>query len=671
MGIRAKLLLPLTIVAVLMLVIGYTVLNNQFGKLEKSFLSLILKGKIVDVQHSIDQMSQNALEQASLFSRMPVVVDAFRIANKGNPNDENDPMHQEARKYLRMTLAPVLKGYKESMGKDFRIHFHLPSARSLARMWRKKQVKRNGQWVDISDDLSSFRNTVIDVNKSRQPVQGIEPGRGGFTIRGLAPVTEPNGNHLGSVEVLIGFNGILKSIEKNSHIQAALYMDAALLPVTTKLQNATQNPITDNKYVLVYGKENTQVQQFAKNQLLSEGMKTTSVDLIEGADIGVAAFPVRDYRGRGIGTIVMAFDITEQEALVSTTIWVIGSILIIVIVVPIPLTFWVFEYSIKKPITQCTRIVTTIAKGDLKNIDVEKRNDEMGIIMDAVGKMSQTLSTTICTVQEIANDIANGSNELSSASETLSQGATQQAAGLEEVSASVEEISANIEQHADIAHKTKSIAMKVSTDAETGRQAVNRTLEAMRKIADEISIIEEIARQINLLALNAAIEAARAGEAGKGFAVVAAEVRKLAERSSVAAAGISELSSSSVAVAEEAGMLLKQILPDIQKTAHLIQEISTTTNEQSRSVVQVSQTFQESDSQVQQNASTAEEVAATAATLSVRSKDLQESISFFQVDDRSRVKNPRLIRVRPNRIALSQQSASTSQETTPEKFKKF
>ena len=98
-----------------------------------------------------------------------------------------------------------------------------------------------------------------------------------------------------------------------------------------------------------------------------------------------------------------------------------------------------------------------------------------------------------------------------------------------------------IRQGAENAKQTEAIARKGADDAVAGGEAVGRTVEVMRVIADKILIIEEIARQTNLLALNAAIEAARAGEAGKGFAVVAAEVRKLAERSQSAAGEISEL----------------------------------------------------------------------------------------------------------------------------------
>ena len=110
-------------------------------------------------------------------------------------------------------------------------------------------------------------------------------------------------------------------------------------------------------------------------------------------------------------------------------------------------------------------------------------------------------------------------------------------------------------------------------------------LDAMKKIADKIGIIDDIAYQTNLLALNAAIEAARAGEHGKGFAVVAAEVRKLAERSQVAAQEISQLAGSSVKMAGRAGELLTEMVPTIRKTSDLVQEIAAAGRREPRLIV--------------------------------------------------------------------------------------
>ncbi|WP_147821873.1 methyl-accepting chemotaxis protein [Salidesulfovibrio onnuriiensis] len=630
MGIRGKILLPLIVMAVVMAVAGYFGLTHEFESLEKSFISLLVKGKMNDTRESIDQMSGNALQQAALFSQMPAVVEAFEIARQGDMNDENDPRAQEAREVLRQRLAPVLAGYQKMTGDKFRLHFHLPSARSLARMWRDKQAKRNNVWVDVSDDLSDFRKTVLDVNSHRQPVQGIEPGRGGFTIRGLAPVTGPDGTHLGSVEVLIDFSTILKAMETSGEIKALLYMDADLLSITTQLRDPDKYPVKDEAYVLVYGRENAQARELATPALLSQGMKDATF-AVEG-NHGVGAFPIKDYRGTPIGAIVLSQDITAQQSLISNVMWLIALGLLAVIAIPLAVILWVLHRSILQPIQGCSRIATQIADGDLQNISHETRSDEMGLVMRAMDEMADRLVVVLGSLQTIAKDVAGGCRQLSEASDVLSQSAIDQATGLEEVSSSMEQMSSRIQQTAEIARQTESVASQAASDAREGGKAVEKTVDAMKRIAEEISIIEEIARQTNLLALNAAIEAARAGEAGKGFAVVAAEVRKLAERSGKAAAGISELSSSSVAVAEEAGGLLRKIVPDIQKTAELIHEISEATGDQDHGIREVTHAVQDTDAAVQQNASTAEQVASTAGNLTERARQMQENISYFRIE---------------------------------------
>ncbi len=183
-------------------------------------------------------------------------------------------------------------------------------------------------------------------------------------------------------------------------------------------------------------------------------------------------------------------------------------------------------------------------------------------------------------------------------------------------------MSTNITQNADNSIQTEKIALQAANEANEGGQAVNRTVEAMKDIAEKICIIEEIMRNTNLLALNAAIEAARAGEHGKGFAVVASEVIKLAERSRRAAGEISELSGTSVEIAEKAGTLLEKIVHDIQKTASLVQEISAASIEQKSGSEQLHKALLQLDSVIQQNASASEEMSSTSEEQSSQAEEM-------------------------------------------------
>ncbi len=289
--------------------------------------------------------------------------------------------------------------------------------------------------------------------------------------------------------------------------------------------------------------------------------------------------------------------------------------------------------AITRPLKSTVKILEQVANGDL-TVEIETTSkDEVGELLTATRNMVNELSHIITSVTASAANVADGSQELSSTSQQMSEGATEQAASLEEVSASMEQIAANIRQSADNAQQTEKIALQVSLDAEEGGKAVHEAVDAMKKIANTISVIEEIARQTNLLALNAAIEAARAGEHGKGFAVVASEVRQLALESKTAAGEISQLSETTTAVAEKAGNLLDAIVPVIKETADLVKEISVASQEQDTGVEQINIAIQQLDQVVQQGASASEEVAATASELAAHSDSMQDSMTYFIVDD--------------------------------------
>jgi methyl-accepting chemotaxis protein len=259
------------------------------------------------------------------------------------------------------------------------------------------------------------------------------------------------------------------------------------------------------------------------------------------------------------------------------------------------------------------------------------RRDEIGDVARSFNQFIDTLSQIIGQVRTVTDSVSMASSQVSSSAQLLSRGTSDQAASVQETTSSLEEMNASIMQNAENSRQMEHMALKGAKEMEESGKAVTESVDAMKTIAEKISIVEEIAYQTNLLALNAAIEAARAGEHGKGFAVVATEVRKLAERSQNAAQEISSVASSSVKVAEKAGQMLAELVPAIKKTAELVQEVATASREQSAGVSQVNQAMYQVDQVTQRNAAAAEELSSTANEMASQAEHAQQLMSLFKV----------------------------------------
>lgn len=392
--------------------------------------------------------------------------------------------------------------------------------------------------------------------------------------------------------------------------------------------------------------------------------------------------------------------IKNAKATADTTILVffivLGAVSLLVLLVGL-----LISNSITKPLAQVVSNAEAMADGDLGNrldAGIVGRKDEIGALGAAFDRMTRSLAEVVGKIRSSSDLLSQGSQdlnssadmmaqgieELSSSASQLSQGATEQASSAEEVSSALEEMSVSIKQNADNSLATDQIAKKSSTEAEQGAQAVLDTVDAMRRIASKIAIIEEIARNTNLLALNAAIEAARAGEAGRGFAVVASEVRKLAERSQTAAGEIASISTASVEVAEKAGGLISAIVPQIKKTADLVQEIAAASREQSLGTDQINKAVMQLDTVIQNNASFSEELSSTTEELSGQSqnvasmaeefseqaKALDETMAFFKTEETERPRERSgENRSRASAAPLPERSATKSQEVATRQAK--
>lgn len=627
-SIRFKLFVPMALIALLLaLGVGWTV-TQKFEQLEQSFAQLFLDGKRSDIELTVDSAGDDALRQAALFSQLPAVQAAYRTALQGNLDDPMDAKAQEAREHLRRELKASLAGYKKNLGSEINLHFHLPNGRSLARLWREKQTKVDGKWVDISDDISSFRKTVLDVNQQGRAVSGIEPGRGGFAIRGIVPVLDEQGKQLGSVEVLRSWKDILTSVDALDGLEAAVFMNRDLLSITTKLQDQRVYPFFGEEHVVIFGKDHPELLKLIEPEWLAKGSAFGVF-----ASQALSVFPIKDYRDQPIGAMVVARDISVQQGFLTAAMMTIAVALFLVLAIPMAYGSVAVKKLILAPLEQGLALAQQLASGDLRASLEVKSDDEVGQLLRAQLAMVERLSSSVASAKGAACSVSQGSGELMDASRKLADGAHSQAAAIEEISSTMRQIAQNIQQNSDNAARTETIAARALEKTNVGAASVQETVEAMENITGKVTIIEEIARQTNLLALNAAIEAARAGDMGRGFAVVADEVRKLAERARVAAGEIGSVSHTSLDIANRAGTLLSELVPDIEATSALVQEITTVSREQGQSVEEVNRSLQGLDGISQSNASAAEQMSSTARGFTGQAEQLTDGMAFFQTHE--------------------------------------
>jgi methyl-accepting chemotaxis protein len=579
--VKTKLLATLGILITLMVavpsIMSYrSAISNTTKSLEEELTVSVLQAR--------DTITIEKVEQLRLL--------AHTVA--GMPSIQDNVMFQGREDLLNVT-APLYEGLKKIIDLNV-FHFHLPPAVSFLRLQKPEK---------FGDDLASFRETVVQVNRNQQDAAGIEAGVSGLSIRAVVPVLYLNKKPAGSVEFGAPINEkLLEQIKASIHDDLSVIVpDGNGFKYQAKTHDMT---IPENKYSFlaeVMQADDVKVRQVSKN----------------GRELMTAYLSIRDYSGNGVGVLAIPRDIgsilaaAKKTALTSIVFGLLALVVIQFFV------YFLLTRLIDRPIKSFTRLLESASRGDLSGeVDVssilptncseamqcnqkdcsmfgkegycweeagsaaanvqcpkiltgeyascsECKGVFRNVVRDEFSELSAYMHSFIANVRNLIRDVNsnctnlnNSSIALAEISEKIDAGSTDSAQRANSVAAATEEMSTNM---ASVAAATEEAAANVNvmtTATEEISSSVGdiqrSTLNAKEITGDAVVQAADISEKVDELG-SAALDI---GKVTETIADISAQTNLLALNATIEAARAGEAGKGFAVVANEIKDLAKQ-----------------------------------------------------------------------------------------------------------------
>lgn len=355
--------------------IGYFVLD--------SYKKTLVRDVYANIKSNLQELADDRIEVKFDVG----VSNAISIAND---HYIKQALKENNRELAIKALSNLSANMKENTPfKNIKVHIHTKDNKSFLRSWMPQKY---------GDDLSSFRASIVEVNKTKKAINTFESGVAGLSIRSVVPIFDEEGEHLGSLEFMQEINSVVKEFDE--------HQDGFLLLMHQSLAvGKVDEKLLLNEYIISQKVFN---EPFMKAVKKLDFKSLTQKGLLSTNEYTYTFVPIKDFQDKELGIAViahphevvyLAIDKATNLIFIALTLLVCSLIVIFVI------SLVNMKTNIIRPINRLKEAILSVKESRTKSTYIEVENDdEIGDVVKSFNEYLAGIKKGMETDKEVIDE---------------------------------------------------------------------------------------------------------------------------------------------------------------------------------------------------------------------------------------------------------------------------